>query len=136
MNNPIYIAENNKDMFNIDIPKVQKGTETTESQLPLLKYLNPEVQYVLEKSSISYGILIILVICVVIIGIIIKNKRKNKYSTHTYTPNTTTNQDYEEFVANNQSNQNVYRKSAQKRGNLYTPNNINECIRKFLERTK
>lgn len=111
MNNN-YVAENN-DLFNIEIPEFE--TEVIE---PPSVSTNIEVNSVnnsYKDNFVSYSIIVFCTLLVIIIFLFLK-----KLSSHN----------------DISSNKNTKKYGKNAKNKLGTPNNIEECVQAFLERTK
>lgn len=144
MSNPIYIAENSKDMFNIDIPAFDAGdvTTTVAPPAPMPKPQPSEFDFVLNKSLTSFGV---TAICIVVFILFALMLRKKTPAQETYTPHVSRVVEpkkevvevQEEVQHEEERNEpTLYRYSSKKRSSLSTPTSINRCIRAFLENTK
>ena len=85
MNNSIYIASNNKDTFNIEIPRFDSGAVTTSSVAPESNPSSSEFGVVANKSIISFGVMIFCIFIFLLFVFIFKNSKKNTSSTKTGT---------------------------------------------------
>lgn len=144
MNNSIYIAENNKDMFNIDIPAFDAGDVSNYVETPasMPEPQPSEFDFVMNKSLTSFGAMAICIVVFILFALMLKKKKPVE---EVYTPpveikNDTKNYEREvrEEVSPEENNNEatLYRYSSKKRSSLSTPTSINRCIRAFLENTK
>lgn len=145
MSNSIYIAENSKDMFNIDIPAFDAGdvTTTVESPAPMPEPQPSEFDFVLNKSLTSFGVTAICIVVFILFALMLKKKNpvEESYVPHvsrTVEPKKQPIEVKEEIQQEEDrtAEHALYRYSSKKRSSLSTPTSINRCIRAFLENTK
>ncbi|HIS88289.1 TPA: hypothetical protein IAA87_02520 [Candidatus Avigastranaerophilus faecigallinarum] len=128
MNESIQINENNKDMFNINIPSFDAGTE-----IPSPPVSQPsEIETFTSKSITSFGTMAICIVLFLVIAFIFK--RKKEFSSNLDYNIENENQN---TIENSQDN-NIVSNIASKNRNSYlnTPSSIQKCIKSFLENTK
>ena len=128
MEESIQINENNKDMFNINIPSFDAGME-----VPAPPVSQPtEIESFASKSLISFGT---MAICIIIFLILIFIFKRKKELTNTITYNIE-NENNDTINNNEETPEKNF--VAQKKINSYlnTPSSIQKCIKSFLENTK
>ena len=128
MEESIQINENNKDMFNINIPSFDAGTE-----IPSPPVSQPsEIETFTSKSITSFGTMAICIVLFLVIAFIFK--RKKEFSSNLDYNIENENQN---TIENSQDN-NIVSNIASKNRNSYlnTPSSIQKCIKSFLENTK
>lgn len=116
MNN-LYIA-NNEDLFNVEIPDYNAGVQTSPAsydESPMPEYNN--------NQFMSFTIMVFCILLIIIICLFLKKLAKNTNPMKGYTKQQT----------NKASSSQAYVSSINR---LQTPENIQESIRLFLERTK
>ncbi len=128
MEESIQINENNKDMFNINIPSFDAGMEVPSP--PTSK--PSEIESFTSKSLTSFGTMAICIIIFLILIFIFKRKKEfiNTINYNTENDNNNTINDNKENSEKNfvpQKKINSY---------LNTPSSIQKCIKSFLENTK
>lgn len=143
MSSSIYIAENNKDMFNIDIPAFDAGDVSTSVETPAsVPETQPtELNLFLDKSLTSFGVMVICIVVFILFAMMLKKKKPIE---DVYVPpvrNTVEhkrqiNEVQEEQVVEDRNDMTLYHHSSKKRSSLSTPTSINRCIKAFLENTK
>ena len=128
MNESIQINENNKDMFNINIPSFDAGTEIPSPPVPQPS----EIETFTSKSITSFGTMAICIVLFLVIAFIFK--RKKEFSSNLDYNIENENQN---TIENSQDN-NIVSNIASKNRNSYlnTPSSIQKCIKSFLENTK
>ena len=128
MEESIQINENNKDMFNLNIPSFDTGVE-----IPSPPVSEPsEIETFASKSLISFGTMAICIVLFLVIAFIFK--RKKEFSSNLDYNIENENQN---TIENSQDN-NIVSNIASKNRNSYlnTPSSIQKCIKSFLENTK
>ena len=146
MNNTyIYVADNNNtDMFDIQIPSFDTGSELP---LPVVSSRQTsEFESFANKSLISFGtMLICIVIFLVIVLIIKKRKSKADYQTNNYQTDylgvndksaKTKSMAEGEMADDTPIPEPAVIPQTKKSLNLNTPGSIHKCILSFLENTK
>lgn len=143
MNNSIYIASNNKDMFNIEIPRFDSGAVTTGSVAPESNSSYSEFGVVANKSIISFGVMIFCIFIFLLFVFIFKNSKKTQVPQRQIQERRKYNtqervcvEQSEEIYEQRQNETALYRHNSKKRSSLSTPTSINKCIRAFLENTR
>ncbi len=130
-NNIILIAEEDGgidvDMFDTTIPPV----EETNSEIPVLPdvelpQVQSEMQTVVQKSFISFGVTGLIIVAILIAALIIKKFKTAPAPNVEYIPELTDEQ--EEYIQNS-----VQKRSTSK---LSTPSSVHKCILSFLDITK
>ena len=128
MEESIQINENNKDMFNLNIPSFDTGVEIPSPQVSKPS----EIETFASKSLISFGTMAICLVIFLIIAFIFKRKREfstvQNYDIENKNTNTIDNVD-----KNSLSNSITYKNI---NSYLNTPSRIQKCIKSFLENTK
>ncbi len=128
MEESIQINENNKDMFNLNIPAFDAGTV-----VPSPPVSQPsELETFASKSITSFGTMAICIILFLVVVFILRRKKEASstldYNLKNVNQNTIENSDVNN-TANNISSNN-------KNSYLNTPSSIQKCIKSFLENTK
>lgn len=119
----------------------------TETQLPVLPETSPpeqlpsEFEYIAGKSFISFGVMIAAILLLVLILTIIKRKKGNNIEESTNETDKIIETAKEETPKSEEASVPVQSQLPQKPkknrlSKLSTPNNIQNCIKKFLEITK
>ncbi|MCD7740246.1 MAG: hypothetical protein LUH11_02740 [Candidatus Gastranaerophilales bacterium] len=129
MINTIYIAENNIDsMFEIETPEYNTETEALPP-LPDDTAQSSELAFMVNKSFISFGTMIICIIIIIAAAFIIKNRKQTKdASAHEIFA-----QEDSDLINNDSSE---YITKPQQNNKFSTSGSIHNCILSFLERTK
>lgn len=112
---------NVEDLVLPELPNIKQDVGTTVPT-PVINKDNSEMSLFMEKTIISFSLTIIFIVIFLVLFLILKRKKQN------------TIQSYE-------TKHKKKRKSKQKKSKDYenilgTPENIKDCIRLFLERTK
>jgi hypothetical protein len=106
------------------------------SEIPALPAVTPErpseIQTIMDKSSISFGILAIIIICILLFAFIYKKTRPAKQ----YKFEETEEEDFKENLETEVHVQEKVKPKKNKVSNLNTPGTIHNCIMSFLDITK
>lgn len=128
MSESIYINENNKDMFNINIPSFETGAVVPPPPVASTTQQS-EFDSFTAKSFVSFGTMAICIVVFLILAFIFKKRNKNKIDEE-YTTSQAENEEPEtEYIP-----QPIV--SNKKKSYLNTPSSIHKCIKSFLENTK
>lgn len=113
----------NEDMFGIDIPLIDPDGQMKTANSIEVKDMNSTILYFQENPIIGFSIIIVIIVSVIIIVILFQNFIKKRNPMLEYTKQQTKKLKKDQ----------AYVSSTNK---LETPENITDCIRAFIERTK
>lgn len=128
MNESITINENNKDMFNINIPSFDTGGAVPPPPVSSAVQTS-EFESFTEKSLVSFSTMAICIVIFLIIVFIIKKRNSSAINTE---------REYKQEQNIENDNDYIHQPIIQNKRKSYlsTPSSIHKCIKSFLENTK
>lgn len=140
MNKAIYIAQNNNDTFNFNIPAFDTGAISTAINTPVSNEVQVEENVPNNSFFFLSIILVIFVVCVILAFLYRKKTQeepKNYYRNAKKYQRVEPKETVQSYTPEEPREKNsLYRHSSNKKTSLSTPTSINKCIRAFLENTK
>ena len=131
--------DNNSEYQNQDFNQdfSQNNNFDTTSEIPALPAVTPErpneMQTVMEKSSISFGVLALIIVFILLAAYLFKKFSSKKQYKYTYDE---PEEDFKQNLDNEKHMQPQVRERKRKGAKLNTPASIHQCIVSFLEITK
>ena len=140
MNKSIYIAQNNKDTFDFNIPAFDTGAISAAINTPVSNEVVSKDETP-ENSGVFLGFIFIIFIVCVVLAFCFRKKKPEEEKQY-YSSKRKERREYvrevpqEHIVEEPKDKTTLYRHSSNKKTSLSTPTSINKCIRAFLENTK